>query len=42
MKVIGLTMSQTANHKDTVMSVFQAREDLLIFEIDQASDEKIF
>ena len=44
LKVIGIDLAGPANHKDTVMSVFQAREDLLIFEnaMDQASDEKIF
>lgn len=44
MKVIGIDLAGPANHKDTVMSVFQASEDLLVFEnaMDQASDEKIF
>ncbi len=44
MKVIGIDLAGPANHKDTVMSVFQADGDLLIFEkgIEHASDEKIF
>ena len=44
MKVIGIDLSGPANHKDTVMSIFQADGNLLIFEnvIDLASDEKIF
>ena len=43
MKVIGIDLAGPANHKDTVMSVFQEREDLLFFEngIVHASDEKI-
>ena len=31
MKVIGIDLSGPANHKDTVMSVFQLRGDLLYF-----------
>ena len=44
MKVIGIDLAGPANHKDTVMSIFQADGNLLIFEnvIDHASDEKIF
>ena len=43
LKVIGIDLAGPANHKDTVMSVFQTDGDLLIFEnvIDYASDEEI-
>ena len=43
LKVIGIDLSGPANHKDTVMSVFNTDGDLLIFEnvIEHASDEKI-
>ena len=43
MKVIGIDLSGPANHKNTVMSVFQLRGNLLFFEkvINDASDEKI-
>jgi uncharacterized protein len=43
LKIIGIDLSGPANHKDTVMSVFQLTDGLLTFEkvVDHASDESI-
>ncbi|OIK10342.1 hypothetical protein BIV60_21580 [Bacillus sp. MUM 116] len=43
MKVIGIDLSGPSNQKDTVMAVFQVKNDLLEFEemIEDASDERI-
>lgn len=43
MKVIGIDLSGPANHKDTVLSVFQVKDERLVFEemVVDASDERI-
>jgi predicted nuclease with RNAse H fold len=43
MKIIGIDLSGPANHKDTVMTIFQVKEDRLIYEdsIIGASDEML-